>query len=185
MKILFGILLFFFVSGCAVKNLSTYTTMDNLIYNTESVQESAQKNFKITLFQHYFYITNSKNEKQIIASDASNLYKFDQHGNLIDTLNVPDKHLVIYIRQPENNFIYLEDGYIPNWVKTGDKTKRKYDKVYNQDLTMDTDVLKQYKEDVRNFEYKDPTKPLEEFHDYLYKKAENFELLKLIKSLNE
>lgn len=69
------------------------------------------------------------------------IYKFDQLGNLIDVLELPN-YLVLINIQPENNAIFLEDEYIPYWIKTGDKTKKKYDKVYNKDLAMSMDEIR-------------------------------------------
>ncbi|UIR57681.1 hypothetical protein LZQ00_07635 [Sphingobacterium sp. SRCM116780] len=180
MRLLFGTLLGLFITNCSAQDLSAYINIESDV----SVKKTVQKNFEITSIGAYFNTVNSKNEKQIIASYREVLYKFDQQGNLIDSLSVPDASAVIFNIQPENHFIYLEDGYFPNWIKTGDKTKRKYDKEYNQDLTMDADVLKRYEEDVLNFEYKDPDKPIKEYYDFLDKKVENFELIKLLKNLN-
>ena len=178
--LLFGTLLGFFVTSCSAQDLSSYTN----IHSTESLKKSTQKNFEITQINDYFYVTNNENEKQIIAFFLGHLYKFDQSGNLIDTLKLPDYGAIMYNIQPENYFIYFEDGYLPNWIKTGDKTKHQYNKVYNKDLTMDLDAVKQYKKDKLNFEYKDPNKPLKEYYDYLEKKAENIELIKLLKTLS-
>lgn len=180
MKLL-GIVLGFFVAACSAQDFSSYTN----IHSTESLKKSAQKNFEITQITEYFYITNHKNEKQIIAHCRDNLYKFDHQGHLIDTLNFPSNEAVMYNIQPENHFIYSEDGYLPNWIKTGDKTKHQYNKVYNQDLTMDSDAVKQYKKEVLNFEYKDTNRPLKEYYDFLDQKAENIELIKLLKTLNQ
>lgn len=181
MKLLFVTLLGFFVTGCSAQDLSSYTN----IHSTESLKKSIQKNFEITQINDYFYVTNNENEKQIIAFFLGHLYKFDQSGNLIDTLKLPDYGAIMYNIQPENYFIYFEDGYLPNWIKTGDKTKNQYNKVYNQDLTMDLDAVNQYKKDALNFEYKDLNKPIKEYYDYLDKRAENIELIKLLKTLNQ
>lgn len=191
MKLIFGTLLGFFISGCSAQDLSTYTDINN----TESRKNPPQKNFEITKITDYFYVTNSKNENQIIAYYLGHLYKFDQRGNLIDTLDLVDKSDLRHYEpvfddiaiQPENYFIYLGDGYFPNWIKTGDKTKHKYNKVYNQDLTMEADVLEQYHKDRRSISNKSETERWlkeKEVDDDLAKKAEDFELLKLIKRLN-
>lgn len=191
MKLIFGTLLGFFISGCSAQDLSTYTDINN----TVSRKNPLQKNFEITKIKDYFYVTNSKNENQIIAYYVGHLYKFDQRGNLIDTLDLVDssdlRHYEPVLNdiaiQPENYFIYLGDGYFPNWIKTGDKTKHKYDKVYNQNLTMEADVLEQYYKDRQNISNKSETERWlkeKELDDDLAKKAENFELLKLIKRLN-
>ena len=181
MKLLLGILLGFFVTACSTQDLSSYTN----IHSTESLKKSAQKNFEITQITEYFYITNHQNEIQIIAHYRDNLYKFDHHGHVIDTLNFPSNDAMMHNIQPENYFIYFEDGYLPNWIKTGDKTKLQYNKVYNQDLTMDLDAVQQYKKDKLSFEYKGPNRLIKEYYDYLEKKAENIELIKLLKTLNQ
>lgn len=173
LRLLLCTLSVFFISSCATQNLSLYTAAGH-----------EQPNFKVTPVSSNFYAVDSNNEQLLISKYENTFYKFNAQGTLIDTLNFQDG-VGVYV-QPENHFIYIEDGYFPNWVKTGDKTKKGYAQYINADLKMDAEAIKQLKVDDNNFKYKDEqNSTVQERYDFLDQQAEKFQLLKLLKTYKE
>lgn len=180
MKILYIALSVLFPISCPSQNFSTYID----IYNNYELNNSEQKKFVITPIRDYYYQLNHVNEKQIIAFHMNEIYKFDQLGNLIDVLELPN-YLVLINIQPENNAIFLEDEYIPYWIKTGDKTKKKYDKVYNKDLAMSMDEIREIENKKLALYKYSYAVSRDEIRDSLKVMIEKTELISLFQNLNK
>lgn len=120
------------------------------------------------------FIPKNNSDKFIILSGE--IYLFDNKGNELKRSN--------YYRylDKDGGLIVTEKGYYKDWVNSPNPKLLLFDKIYNQDLSLDKEILEKQKNELKALGEKEDYTSNEGYKKYKNKKEENYKNLENLES---